>query len=308
MKRTMILALVMAMCPFRAHAADLTPSPKAVQTAEASMKAFKIPDGYTIRLFAAEPLLGNPVSICLDENNRVFVAETYRFGTGVGDNRGHGYWLLDDLAAQTVEDRAAYYKKWIAKGEKTSEWFTEKSEVIRLITDTNGDGKADKSSVFADGFNDPLDGLAAGLIARDGNVYLTCIPHLWLMRDDDGDGKADDRKSLHRGFGVRTALLGHDLHGLVWGPDGRLYFSVGDRGYNLHTPEGKHFVSPGSGAVFRCEPDGSSLEVVATGLRNPQELAFDRYGNLWTGDNNSDSGDAARLVRLNQFGIRITVG
>ncbi len=98
--------------------------------------------------------------------------------------------------------------------------------------------------------------------------------------------------SLHRGFGVRFAFRGHDLHGLILGPDGRLYFSVGDRGYNI-SPDIK---DPTSGAVFSCELDGSDLQVFATGLRNPQELAFDNYGNLFTGDNNSDSGDKARWV------------
>ena len=101
------------------------------------------------------------------------------------------------------------------------------------------------------------------------------------------------RKPLHHGYGVHVGFLGHDLHGLRFGPDGRLYFTIGDRGLNVTTMDGQDLAVPDTGRVLRCDPDGTDLEVFATGLRNPQELAFDEFGNLFTGDNNSDGGDRA---------------
>ncbi len=191
---------------------------------------------------------------------------------------------------KTISEKSFHAKGW-------GSWAKEQDR-IRLLEDRDGDGKADTSTVFADGFSAILEGTGAGVLARGGNVWYTNIPHLWLLRDEDGDGKADVRKSILSGFGVRVAFRGHDLHGLTMGPDGRLYFSMGDRGLNITTAEGRKLVYPDQGTVLRCNPDGSELEVFATGLRNPQELAFDQFGNLFTCDNNSDSGDKARWVYL----------
>ncbi|RYD72682.1 MAG: heme-binding protein, partial [Verrucomicrobiaceae bacterium] len=122
------------------------------------------------------------------------------------------------------------------------------------------------------------------------------MPNLWLFSGTTAEGKAEKRESLSFGYGVRFSFTGHDMHGLALGPDGRLYFSFGDRGAHVTTKEGKTLAFPDEGAIFRCEPDGSHLEVIMHGLRNPQELAFDNYGNLFTGDNDSDQGDRERWV------------
>ncbi|MGC1275429.1 MAG: PVC-type heme-binding CxxCH protein [Planctomycetaceae bacterium] len=259
-----------------------------------ALSSFRVPEGMQASLVAAEPLLANPVAFWIDGEGRYWVCETFRQGNAVVDNRGRDYWLLDDLAAQTVEDRLGYYRKHL--GEEGLKAFSEHHDRIRVLSDKNGDGKVDEATVFADGFNDPVEGTGAGVMTVGDDVYYTNIPHLWRLRDTNGDGVADERKALLSGFGVRTAFRGHDMHGLVMGPDGRIYFSIGDRGYNVVTQEGERLARPDTGAVFRCEPDGSNLEVYAYGLRNPQELAFDDYGNLFTGDNNSDSGDRARWV------------
>ncbi len=263
--------------------------------AERAMKGFKLPDGVSVSLFAAEPLLANPVAFCFDEQGRVYVAETFRQGkAGVTDNRDNMHWLHDDLAAQTVEDRLAFFKKHL---KESVEQYGKEHDRIRLLVDKDGDGKADQATVFADGFNNIVDGTGAGLLARRGQVLYTCIPKLWSLADTNSDGVADERKALHHGYGVRVAFRGHDLHGLTLGPDGRIYFSMADRGFNIQF-EGKNFAHPECGAVFRCNMDGSELELFAIGLRNPQELAFDDFGNLFTCDNNSDSGDKARWTYI----------
>ncbi|MCB9950791.1 MAG: HEAT repeat domain-containing protein [Planctomycetaceae bacterium] len=293
------LALVAVLSGLLA-AADYTPDIKsASDEGQRAIQGFKVPDGMKVELFAAEPLLANPVAFCIDEQGRIYVCETFRQQKGVEDNRGHMNWLEDDLSLQTVEERVEMFRKFL--GDNVVDYAKE-DDRIRLLTDTDGDGKADEATIFAEGFNNIEDGTGAGVLAIDGDVYYTCIPKLWHLRDDDGDGKAEVREGFHHGYGVRVAFRGHDMHGLVLGPDGRIYFSIGDRGYNVLTKEGKHLVRPDAGAVFRCERDGSDLEVFAYGLRNPQELAFDDFGNLFTGDNNSDSGDQARWVQVVQGG------
>ncbi len=260
---------------------------------------FRLPEGAKMRLLAAEPMLANPVAFAFDEKGRVYVVETFRHHKGVTDIRSHMDWLEDDLASRTVADRVAMYKKHLKEEFPT---YNVEQERVKLLEDTNGDGVYDKDTVFAEGFREPEDGLGAGVLARKGDVYFTCLPKLWLLNDTDGDGKSDIRKALHDGFGIHVGFLGHDLHGLKIGPDGRLYFSIGDRGINVVSKEGRRLNLPDTGSVMRCELDGSNLEVYAWGLRNPQELVFDELGNLFTHDNNSDSGDKARVTYLVEGG------
>jgi quinoprotein glucose dehydrogenase len=278
--------------PYRPHVA------RASDEGKRALKRIQVPKGLTVDLWAAEPMLANPVIFCIDHNNRFYVAETFRLGAGVTDIRGHMDWLDEDLACRTVEDRIALLKRRL--GKNVARYGIE-HERIRLIEDTKGTGQADRSTVFADGFNRIEDGIAAGLLARGKDVWYACLPDLWLLRDSKGTGKADVRKKLHSGYGVHVGYLGHDLHGLVLGPDNKLYCSIGDRGLNVRADGKQHFY-PDTGAVLRCNLDGSELEVYAIGLRNPQELAFDNHGNLFTGDNNSDGGDQARWVHIVEGG------
>jgi quinoprotein glucose dehydrogenase len=256
---------------------------------------FALPDGFTAELFAAEPMVANPIALSVDRRGAVFVAESFstdkfswRFGVDAAA------WTEADLATVTIDQRLANHRRFL--GDRAAEWH-QRSEQVRRLEDTDGDGRADRSTVFAAGFNGLLDGHASGVLALDDAVLLASIPAIWRLVDRDGDGVADERDPVHVGYGVREGLRGHDLHALVLGPDGRVYFSIGDRGFHVEQ-EGRLLADAETGAVFRCERDGSWLEVVATGLRNPQGLAFDDLGNLFTVDNNADFGDLARLVQV----------
>jgi quinoprotein glucose dehydrogenase len=262
------------------------------------VRALQLGPGLTADLVASEPDVANGVALAIDHQGRCWVAETFRINDGVFDTRNYLRWKDEDLACRTVADRVAKYERHFGKDLAGYAAFSER---IRLLVDSNRDGTFDRSTVFAAGFDAPADGIASGVLPVGEAVYFTNIPALWLLRDQDGDGVADERTVLHDGYGVHTSLIGHDLHGLVLGPDRRLWFSIGDRGFRVvqRTPDGERVLDfPHEGAVLRCELDGSGLEVVHRGLRNPQELAFDDLGELLTGDNNSDGGDKARLVQI----------
>jgi quinoprotein glucose dehydrogenase len=264
-----------------------------------------LPEGMEIATFTSDLVEDTTVALDTDERGRVYVVETARQRAGGEDNRSHPYWLMDDLASRTIEDRAAYYEKALSEGRfEEPDHFTRFVDRVVRIEDTDGDGVADERIILAE-WNEMVSGLISGVEAREGEVFVTSVPSLYRLRDTTGDDIPDAIDEIHRGFGVKTSLGGHDLHGLVWGPDGKLYFSMGDRGYHVELDDGQILepaLGPGRGAVFRMNRDGSGLEVFATGVRNPQELAFDDHGNLFTGDNNGDGGDQARLVYVVEGG------
>ena len=304
--RFRLLPLLLPFCAFGVLAAPPKPDPvkdlpDGTEAATKRIPQLRMPAGMKAELWAAEPKLASPVAISVDEKGRVFVAEEYRLGKGAAENRSNpafnfSFFLEDDLQIRTLDDRLKAYRKWQDKVPGGFGYFTANADQVRRLEDTTGSGRADKSTIFTGGFHNPLDGLCAGVLARDGDVFVTNIPSLYKLKDTQGAGVADVKEELLTGFGVNIAFYGHDLHGLIFGPDGKIYFSVGDRGFNVTSKEGKQFVGPRTGGVFRCNPDGTEFEVVHRGLRNPQELAFDEHGNLFADDNNCDKGDHARLV------------
>src|SRR5438105_1247855 len=118
MRRFLLPLLTLGLAGLAAPAADpadkpYTPDVKpASDEAAKAIKRFRVPKGVEARVWAAEPLLANPVCFAFDEKGRCYVAETFRLHHGVTDNRGHMNWLDDDLASRTVEDRVAMYRKY----------------------------------------------------------------------------------------------------------------------------------------------------------------------------------------------------
>ncbi|MDP7047825.1 MAG: HEAT repeat domain-containing protein [Verrucomicrobiota bacterium] len=257
-----------------------------------------------LKEWARQPMLLNPVALSFDYEGRLFVVETARRGTVDIDIRAHKEWVIDDLSNENIPQLRRMFRTKMAPelSEQNKSWLVDRNgdgshdwndlmsvkERIHLLQDTDNDGRADVAKVFAEGFNEEINGVMAGVLPYRGDVFATIYPDVWKLNDTDGDGYADKREVFFHGFGVHAAFDGHDLHGLTVGPDGKLYFSVGDNGFSVRTREGRLLHHPNTGGVLRCDWDGSDLEVFATGLRNVQELAFDDFGNLFSVDNDGD--------------------
>ena len=190
--------------------ADRRPEPViADATAETglALQQLQIPEGMEASLWAAEPMLANPVAFDFDEHGRLFVAETYRYGTSTLDIRGYMDMLEEDMAFRTVEDRARGIVELF--GDDAANFAIE-GEILRLLEDRDGDGKADLSTAYADQFDTAVDGIASGVLARKGDIYFTNIPHLWKFQGIDRIiasrtlyPRKDCRRGKHRRGGSR---------------------------------------------------------------------------------------------------------
>lgn len=276
-----------------------------VLVAGAAPETYPCQGGLVRSLVAREPMFLNPVAVAVDGDGTIYVTETTRRKRADLDIREVMTWVTEDLSHVSVRQRQDFLRQHVTSenfknhgsiadhdGNGSIDWrdLAVHSEKIHRLVDTDGDGVADMHTLFAEGFDTEVTGIAAGVLARRGEVFATIAPDVWKLRDTDGDGKADERRPIASGFGIHISYAGHDMHGLTFGPDGKLYWTIGDKGLNV-SGEGRRWIYPHEGAVLRCNRDGSSFEVFARGLRNVQQVAFDDHGNLFGIDNDSDQKD-----------------
>ena len=214
---------------------------------EEAQKKFTLPPGFEIRLFASEPEVVNPVAMTWDERGRLWVVELYEYPLGA-------------KPGERGRDR------------------------IKILEDTDGDGVADKVTVFAEGFS-----LATGIALGHGGVFLGQAPHLLFLQDTNapllgGAGsfqKANKQTTLLTGFGLEDR---HELlNGFTWGPDGQLYMTHGVfTRANVKDPANPNEPAVRmDAAVARYNVQTRKFEVYADGTSNPWGVDFDRAGNAF---------------------------
>lgn len=294
---------------------EIDPATAAAESATLREAAsVEVDPALALSLWAADSLVTDPIAITIAPDGRIFYSRAERMKNSEFDVRGHMDWTEDIMALQTVEERRDFLRSTFTPGSEQSElhlkdlnkdgvkdWqdLAVQEESVWAVSDRNGDGVADRSQRFVSGFNNEVTDVANGLTFFEDELYLNVAPDFWKISDDDKDGTADRMEALATGFGVHIGFSGHGMSGATVGPQGRLWWGIGDIGSNVVDQEGKHWENPNRGVVVRCDPDGSNFEVFAHGVRNTHEFAFDDYGNLITVDNDGDHpGERERLVYL----------
>ena len=273
-----------------------------------------VADDLDLSLWAADSLVQDPIAISVAPDGRIFYTRANRQRSSEFDIRGHSNWMTASLSFKTPEDRRKFLRETFSVGSDESEahlkdlnedgildWkdLTVEKENVWFVTDESGDGVADHTRRYLIDFNEEITDVANGIEYYDGEVYIAVGPDLWRAGDDNADGTADRVESLSRGYGVHVGFSGHGMSGVTVGPQGRIWWGIGDIGMNVVDKDGKEHKNPNRGVVVRCDPDGSNFEVFAYGVRNTHEFAWDDYGNLITVDNDGDhAGESERLVYL----------
>lgn len=274
----------------------------------------ELAEGLTLRLWGVDSLVADPIAIDIDDNGRIYYTRTNRQKNSEFDIRSHQDWEIESNRLQTIEDKRAFLHRVLSpENSKKNDWLkdlngdgshdwrdmtVEKENVFR-IEDTSGDGVADQTQLVVDDFHDEVTDVAGGVMTNGDDLYVAVAPDLWRMRDKDGDGIAETKTSISHGYGVHIGFGGHGMSGIEMGPDGKIYWQIGDIGFNGKGPDGKKWEYSNSGVVVRSNPDGSDFEVFAHGVRNVHEFVFDEYGNLISEDNDGDHpGEKERLVYI----------
>jgi quinoprotein glucose dehydrogenase len=274
----------------------------------------EMPAGVELTLWASERLISDPIAIDVDPDGTAYVISSSRADLPL-DIRGHADWLPIVHTLKTNEALREFYRKdlapensarntWIPDlnkdGSRDGRDLTELKERIVRIQDTDGDGLADSSRVMKEGFSeDATWDVGGGILSYGGDLYFGMAPGVFRLRDTDGDGAIDTQTTVSDGYNTHPAFGGHGISGVMLGPDGRLYWEVGDIGFNIMDRSGKRWAYPNQGAVLRSELDGSGVEVFAAGIRNLQEFSFDEHGNLMSVDNDGDhDGENERVVYI----------
>jgi putative membrane-bound dehydrogenase-like protein len=301
----------------RNRTVQLTPA-EAARLANAARQgvSVQIAQGLDLTAWAPDGLVIDPVALDLDGRGRLYATSTSRNNLPL-DIRQHPAWVAVVHTLGTVEDLRQFYQRelapersannpWLLDQNKdgSRDWrdLAELKERVYRIEDTDGDGLADLSRIMIQGFNtDPTYDIAGGLLLHNGDLFVGLAPALWRLRDGNDDAVIDSRAIVSEGYNTHPAIGGHGISGVTLGPDGRVYWEVGDMGFDVVDQSGRRWSSPNQGAVLRANPDGSDFEVFATGIRNLQEFAFDEYGNLISVDNDGDYlGETERLVYLTE--------
>jgi len=292
----------------------------AAKAAELSEKikqavAVKVAEGLELSLWASDSLVTDPIAISMDDRGGIYYTNAVRLENSEFDIRGHRDWMTRSISWQHVEDRRAFLRKELApeNSEKNKsivedlnedgshDWkdlLVEKETVWR-VEDSDNDGLADRAKLYIEDFHEEISDLANGVEEHDGDVFIAVGPDLWRTTDVDGDGIADKKESISHGWAVHIGFGAHGMSGVKVGPQGRIWWGIGDIGMNVVDKDGKNWKYPNQGVIVRCEPDGSNFEVFARGLRNTHEFVFDQYGNLITEDNDGDHrGERERLVYI----------
>ena len=237
-----------------------------------ALKGLVVTEGLEVKTMATEPMLKNPTNIDVDDRGRVWVCEAYNYRPAINGN-----------PTNALGDR------------------------IMILEDTNGDGVADTAKVFYQGpeLNAPL-----GICVLGNKVIVSQSPYVWAFYDDNGDDKADRKEIMFQG--INGEQHDHGVHAFTFGPDGKLYFNMGNEGKQLKDKNNKPVIDTDGdiigpkkyrqGMVFRCDPDGSHVECLGNNFRNPYEVAVDSYGTLWQSDNDDDGNRGTRINYVMQYG------